>query len=160
MSFSIPTLKAFTFKFSGVIRNWDNYCMRTDSDPTSYGILINGIDAYLITAPLNTSFTVNANQDLQNLITDYGVTISYNIFANEGGTNCDIGPITGNISVGMADITITLPGTCPTSADVYIDFTISGLPSNFITNFCCPLGYCYRNGSTSYMSSTIITLDA
>lgn len=160
MSFSIPTLRAFSGK-GGPVRNWATYCQYTDNDPTSYGIMVNGYNVLSTGGNSVTgNFTVNFNEDILNLIIDYGATITYNIYANEPDNICDIALITGNASVGMSDINVTYPIGCTAGTDVYIDVTVSGLPSNFFDNVCCPLGYCSRSGSTFYYAYAIITANS
>ena len=153
MSFSITTLKAFISKKFGATRNWNNYCQYTDNSSNGYGILLNGIDARLSTGSFTGSVAINFNQDVQNLITDYGATVTYEIYRGGPGAACSYtpNPLTGNVTVGMSDIIVTLNAGCG-GVDMSVNLYISGMPSLWWDSNCCPLGYCSKNGLTAWSS--------
>lgn len=163
MSFSIPAIKAFISKIStGITRNWNTYCQYTNSSLNGYGILLNGTDAYLAGVSFSGSLAVNFNQDIFNLITDYGATITYSISRAGPGTACKYtpNPLTGSVTIGMSDIVITPPGGCVDTIDISITLTIAGMPSSWWGDKCCTIGYCTYNGSTGWSTqATGLTLN-
>lgn len=151
MSFSIATLKAFISKKFGVTRNWNTYCQYTDNDSNGYGILLNGVDARLSPSSFTGSVAINFNQDIFNLITDYGATVTYSIYRSGPGDICKYtpNPLTGTVTVGMSDIIVTLNSGCD-GVDLSVSLSISGMPALWWDSNCCPLGYCSKNGLTGW----------
>ena len=164
MSFSIPTLRSFIIKGNtSTSRDWSTYCEFTNSSPSSYGILLDGTEAYLASVTFFGSVAVNFNQEVQNLIIDHGATVTYSIDRGGPGAACSYtpNPLTGNVTVGMSDIVITYPPSCNDSVDINITLTIAGMPVGWWDTYCCTIGYCTYNGDTGWSTQALgIVLEA
>lgn len=163
MSFSITTLKGFTSAKFGPARNWNTYCQYTDNSLSGYGVLVNGLEFYSAGSVAFTgSVAINFNQDVQNLITDYGATVTYQIYRAGPGTACKYtpDPLTGSVTVGMSDIVITSPVGCGNSIDISVTLTVAGMPNGWWNTFCCGAGYCTYTASTGWTTQAVgITLN-
>lgn len=160
MSFSIPTMKPFIIKSSGgvVPRNWNNYCRWTDSVLNGWGILLNGVDAKDAGTSFSGSVAINFNQDVFNIITDYGsagVTVTYSISRAGPGAVCKYtpNPLMGTVTIGMPDIILTAPLGCSDTIDWSVSVTFAGFTALWWGDTCCtPYGYCTNNGLTGWTS--------
>lgn len=162
MSFSIPTLRAFSGKTtSGPTRNWSSFCsLFNNSNAGGAGILIDGIEGHIASLNYTDSFAVNFAEYIFWLVADYSVSATYSISGGGPGAACNFTTLTGSVTSGMADIIAYHPlGSCNDPLDMYVELTITGLPADFWTNNCCtPFGYCSNTG-TFYSATNTISLD-
>lgn len=165
MSFSIPTLRSFMIKNtqSGSSRNWLDYCRWMNSTANGWGILLNGVDAKDAGTTFLSGVTINFNQDVFNIITDYpSVSVTYSISRAGPGAACKYtpNPLTGTVTVGMSNIILTVPGGCVDTIDWEVTLTFTGFDGSWWNTNCCSLGYCTYNGFTGWSSiATGLTLD-
>ena len=154
MSFSIPTLRSSSKRIStSSAWDWSTFCTEWDmSSPvfSMYGWIINGLDMGSNAFPNTSTLTINFKDDIKQLVSQYGATVTYSISGNGPGTSCDFGPLTGNILYGMSDISLVYSSVVPScgldGTDLQMTINVSGLDTTWWNNICCPMGHCALNG--------------